>query len=267
MTLTDQLRALGEVRAPATLLPGVLERVAPGDRYATLETPLGPAFVAFNHDGVSAVRLAEDEDAFAASYRREHGRPVRRVDAVPPPLARRLERALAEGDGRSLRYDLRGLTEFERAVLRKVLEIPRGEVRTYAWVAREIGRPAAVRAVGSALGHNPVPILIPCHRVVRSDGRVGDYALGGRAKRTILGAEGVAVRPSGHVGPSGARYLGSDTTKVYCFPTCRNARRIAPRHRVPFRDERAAAAAGYRPCRVCRPALTPTLSQGERERP
>ena len=68
-------------------------------------------------------------------------------------------------------------------MLTKTLEIPSGEVRPYGWVAREIGRPKAVRAVGSALGRNPVPVLIPCHRVVRSDGHVGNYGLGVPMKR------------------------------------------------------------------------------------
>ncbi len=84
------------------------------------------------------------------------------------------------------------MTEFERAVLLEALEIPRGEVRTYGWIAAQIGHPAAVRAVGTALRKNPVPVLIPCHRVVRSDGHVGEYALGGSdAKRRILAAEGI----------------------------------------------------------------------------
>jgi O-6-methylguanine DNA methyltransferase len=90
------------------------------------------------------------------------------------------------------RFDLRSVTEFERAVLLKAREIPRGQVRTYRWIAAQIGHPAAVRAVGSALRKNPVPVLIPCHRVVRSDGRIGNYGLGGSAnKRAILAAEGV----------------------------------------------------------------------------
>ena len=66
--------------------------------------------------------------------------------------------------------------EFERAVLEKALEIPRGEVRPYSWIASEIGRPKAVRAVGSALAHNPVPLVMPCHRVVRADGMIGQYS-------------------------------------------------------------------------------------------
>ena len=74
----------------------------------------------------------------------------------------------------------------------KALEIPRGEVRPYGWIAAEIGRPKAVRAVGTALGHNPVPLIVPCHRVVRTDGTIGQYSLGGPGnKRTILSAEGL----------------------------------------------------------------------------
>jgi methylated-DNA-[protein]-cysteine S-methyltransferase len=79
-------------------------------------------------------------------------------------------------------------------VLLKAREIPRGEVRTYGWVAAQIGRPLAVRAVGTALRKNPVPVFIPCHRVVRSNGQLGQYALGGtEQKAAILSAEGVDV--------------------------------------------------------------------------
>jgi len=79
------------------------------------------------------------------------------------------------------------LTAFELAVLRATLEIPFGETRTYAWVARRIGKPRAVRAVGSALRKNPWPLIIPCHRVIRSDGSPGLYAGkdDGRKKRLI----------------------------------------------------------------------------------
>jgi O-6-methylguanine DNA methyltransferase len=68
------------------------------------------------------------------------------------------------------------LTPFERAVLKAALDIPLGETRTYAWIAQRIGRPGAVRAVGQALRKNPYPLIIPCHRVVRSDGTLGKYA-------------------------------------------------------------------------------------------
>jgi O-6-methylguanine DNA methyltransferase len=251
--LLAALRALGAVRAPATLAPAVREAVGLGDRYARLATPVGRVFVAYGPGGVSAVQRARSPEAFEAAFRSRFGRPVRPTRRPPVALVRAVRRQL-RGQRAALRFDLAGLSEFERAVLGKALEIPRGEVRTYAWVAREIGRPRAVRAVGSALGRNPVPLLIPCHRVVRSDGRIGDYVFGAPAKQTALAAEGVRAARLGRLARDGVRYVGSATTRIYCVPTCRGARRITARHRRPFRSAGDARAAGYRPCRLCRPA-------------
>ena len=257
--LVGRLRDLGDVHAPGTLLSTVRDRIGPGDAYLRLETPIGPVFVAYNDVGVSAVARGTDAAEFERVFRARFGRPIRPADGLPEWVRRGLPQSLAPAapTGRSrsaLRFDLRGLSEFERAVLLKALEIPRGEVRTYAWVAREIGRPGAVRAVGSALGRNPIPLLIPCHRVVRTDCRIGDYAFGSDAKRAVLASEGVEPEALEALARTGVRYYGSDTTRIYCFPTCRNARRIADRHRVPFGSDAQALAAGYRPCKVCRPA-------------
>ncbi len=83
---------------------------------------------------------------------------------------------------------------------------------------------------------------------------IGNYGLGGPAnKRAILEWEGVNPGEVEDLARAGIRYIGTDTTKIYCFPTCRHARRITAPHRRPFRSEREAAAAGFRPCRVCRP--------------
>jgi O-6-methylguanine DNA methyltransferase len=242
------------VPAPPSLLGRTLAAVGLGDAYAAVATPIGPAFVAFNERGVSAVGLAEDAAAFEARVRSELGRPVRRVDALPPSLLRLVERRLA-GDRRArVPFDLRGRSAFERAVLEKALEIPTGEVRPYAWIAAEIGRPRAVRAVGTALAHNPIPLLIPCHRVVRSDGLIGNYSMGGPSvKRAVLEAEGMDVESYVAEAESGIRLVGSDTTKITCLPTCRHARRTTARHRVRFASMAHAVRAGYRPCRVCRP--------------
>jgi O-6-methylguanine DNA methyltransferase len=129
---------------------------------------------------------AATPEEFAAIFRARFGRSPKGPSELPRQLG--------------LQFDLRSVTEFERAVLLKALEIPRGEIRTYSWIAAQIGHPAAVRAVGSALRKNPVPVLIPCHRVVRSDGQIGEYALGGsEAKRTILAAEGVAADQIQHL--------------------------------------------------------------------
>lgn len=253
--LVGELRQLGAVEAPDSCLADVLARIQPGDLYITLDTPLGRVFVAYNDVGLSAVMRAATAQDFEQAFQAQFGRSVRQAVAPPAALVRSLLRALS-GEGRpELRFDLRGISEFERAVLLKALEIPRGEVRSYAWVAREIGHPAAVRAVGSALGRNPIPLFIPCHRVVRSDGQIGHYGLGGReAKRTILAAEGAEPDALEALARTGVRYVGSDTTHVFCLPTCRHARRITPGHRVSFGSEGQAVAAGYRPCSVCRPA-------------
>ena len=85
--------------------------------------------------------------------------------------------------------DMAGAGEFDRAVWEATRRIPYGETRTYAFVAGEIGRPAAARAVGQALGRNPLPILVPCHRVLRSDGGLGGFGGGLEMKKFLLGLE------------------------------------------------------------------------------
>ena len=85
--------------------------------------------------------------------------------------------------------DLNRYTDFQRVVWRVVQEIPEGETRSYAWVAREIGRPRAARAVGQALKKNPYPGFIPCHRVIRSDGTPGGFSQGLNMKKKLLERE------------------------------------------------------------------------------
>jgi O-6-methylguanine DNA methyltransferase len=94
-----------------------------------------------------------------------------------------------------IRQAMKSHSPFRQAVWRACAEIPRGEVRTYGWIARRIGRPGAARAVGAALGANPFAPVIPCHRVVRSDGKMGGYSGPGgvKTKRTLLTKEGCRV--------------------------------------------------------------------------
>ena len=94
----------------------------------------------------------------------------------------------ASGDGTPLTLDLRG-TNFQIQVWEALLRIPTGEVTTYQSIAAAIGSPKASRAVGSAVGKNPVPLLIPCHRVIRATGEFGQYAFGSTRKKAILGWE------------------------------------------------------------------------------
>jgi O-6-methylguanine DNA methyltransferase len=240
--------------APPELAHSTLVAVGLADHYAVIDTPIGPLRVAWNGRGVSAVEAAVDDAAFEARFHARTGRRARRRDGLPAELARKIERRLAGDRHNRIDLDLRGASDFERAVWMKALEIPHGEVRPYGWIAAEIGRPKAVRAVGTALGHNPVPLIVPCHRVVRSDGMLGQYSLGGpENKRAILAEEGADPDELEGLARAGIRYFGSDTTRIYCMPTCRDARRVTERHLVQFASAKAASEAGYRPCLHCRP--------------
>lgn len=86
------------------------------------------------------------------------------------------------------------MPEFQSRVLKLVARVPRGRVTTYKELARAVGRPRAYRAAANALAKNPHPIKIPCHRVVRADGKIGGYKLGARRKAKLLTAEGIEVR-------------------------------------------------------------------------
>ncbi|MGN9841554.1 methylated-DNA--[protein]-cysteine S-methyltransferase [Nonomuraea sp. H19] len=207
---------------------------------------VGDLHVAFTDQGVAYVHAGE---GFAAAFRKRFGRPL--LPAARPPAG--LLPALRTGRSSGVRLDLRELGDFQRDVLAAARTIPRGEVRSYAWIAARIGRPKAVRAVGTALAGNPVPLLIPCHRVIRSDGDVGDYVFGTAAKERLLLAEGADLARVRELAAERVFYLASDTTGVVCVPTCHNARRITPAHRHGFRSITQARAAGYRPCRTCRP--------------
>jgi O-6-methylguanine DNA methyltransferase len=255
--------ALAGLREPAP--PGLahsnLVAIGLADDYAVIDSPVGPLRVAWNGRGVSEVSGASDDTSFEARLHARTGRSARRRDALPADLARKIERRLGGDRHNRIDLDLRGSTPFEQAVWMKALEIPRGEVRPYGWIATEIGRPKAVRAVGTALGHNPVPLIVPCHRVVRSDGMLGQYSLGGPAnKRTILTEEGADPDELESLARAGVRFFGSDTTHIYCMPTCRDARRVTDRHLVHFPSARAASAAGYRPCLHCRPAAASAIA-------
>ncbi len=247
--------------APPEVKAGALVRLGLADEWAELPSPLGPIGVAWNGNGVSWIDRADDPNVFEERYAARVGRPLSRTSSVPERTAKAVAARLA-GDRRvRIPLDFRGRTAFEIAVWMKTLEIPRGEVRPYGWIAAEIGRPRAVRAVGTALAKNPVPLVVPCHRVVRSDGTIGQYSLGGsEAKRTVLAAEGLDALRLEAEARAGQRYVASATTRIVCLPTCHHARRITARHRRPFASLADALEAGFRACRSCRPASGSSLA-------
>jgi O-6-methylguanine DNA methyltransferase len=143
----------------------------------------------------------------------------------------------------SVPVDLHSTPEFQAKVLRAASAIPFGQARPYAWVAKRIGHPGAVRAVGTALGKNPVPLIVPCHRVLKSDGGVGGYIFGTRFKGRLLEIERTTPVLE-----------GCTSTRIVCRVGCAHLRRAKPENRVVFASVEDARSVGYRPCQVCRPA-------------
>lgn len=250
MTEHDSLATdLADLRVdpPADLLGRIAAR------WVQVPGPAGPLYVASTDQGIAYVRLGkvvhERDDEFVAAFRERFRRPLLRADKPPAGLLP----ALRSGRATNLAFDLSGCTDFERDVLRAAQRIPAGQVRPYGWIAHQIGRPKAVRAVGTALGHNPVPVLIPCHRVVRSDGDLGEYVFDRPVKQELLAGEGTNLAELGELAGRGMHYVASDTTGIVCFPSCAAARRITPAHRHEFRGVKQAEQAGYRPCQLCQP--------------
>jgi len=238
---------------PASLAPMVLFRTGLADLCWRAESAIGPIMVAASRAGITAVDRLTTTESFVQYYRDRFGREVRFTEAPPVRLAQAVDRSLAGERRTPPPFDLSHSTEFEASVLRKALDIPRGQVRPYGWIAREIGNPNASRAVGSALAGNPIPLLIPCHRVVRGDGVIGNYIFGTETKQTLLAGERVDLSRLEALGREGIVLVGSDTTHIFCFPTCRYQPR--PEHQQRFHSEEEARARGYRPCKVCRPAV------------
>jgi O-6-methylguanine DNA methyltransferase len=226
-----------------------------GKRYAVLDIAIGRLHIAYRGRVICRVSVASDDVTFERRCADRSGIHPRR-DTEPPAWLVTLVGNHLEGR-RAFKgaVDLTGLTVFQQRVLEKIREIPRGEVRSYTWVAREIGSPKAVRAVGTALRRNPIPLLIPCHRVIRSEGSLGAYSAGGTAlKERILTLEGVDLPELQTLTRLGKRFRGSRNTHIFCLPTCYSRKWAKAQHTVYFMSAHEAWQAGYRPCKLCRPA-------------
>jgi O-6-methylguanine DNA methyltransferase len=246
--LRDAARRIAPAREPAVLVDSVLAGAT--DSFFGVESPIGAVYVAAGPDGVRYLAPAASEEEFARRYRERFGRFVSPAAADGSgDLAERIAAALA-GERVEVPLDLSRSTPFQRRVLKVVSGIAHGEVRPYVWVASEAGSPGASRAVGNVMANNPVPLLVPCHRVVHNDGRTGSYAFGAGEKVRLLRTEGVSPEEI-----SGSPYVATPTTGIVCHATCRNAKKIQPENRRSFRSVASAVQDGYRPCKVCRPVV------------
>ncbi len=157
-------------------------------RWAQVTTTLGPMLVAATEKGVCRLSFNEGTSELAARFPKavliEGG------EEFGTLIAQVIEAIERPGDARNIPLDVQG-TAFQEAVWTQLRKIPPGETRSYGQIAAAIGKPGAVRAAGSANGANHVAVLIPCHRVVRSDGSMGGYAYGETIKRELLRREKV----------------------------------------------------------------------------
>ena len=250
MSIESRLEALVGAE-PAGLSEAVALGTGLVDGYDLYESPVGTVAIAFNPNGVSSVDLI---DGFEDRFRNRFDRPVVRAEA-PGAWGSRIDEALEKGTPGKLPIDYRSVTPFQKEVLAKTASIPQGEVRPYGWVAKEIDRPKAVRAVGSAVARNPVPLIVPCHRVVRSDGHVGNYSLGGpENKHSLLRLEGADPAWLEKLATEHVRIRANKSTGIFCHPTCQAIRRSKEENIVDFGSAEQAAQDGYRACLLCRPS-------------
>ncbi|MGI9666073.1 MAG: methylated-DNA--[protein]-cysteine S-methyltransferase [Acidimicrobiia bacterium] len=189
--ITTALERLGTV-PPDDLGTDTVYTAGAADRVTRTQSPVGDLWVSWSVrgiTGVSPVFESADAEAFATLHRRH----VFEASHLPRDLNDAVVSGLADGDTIGLPVDYRGLTTFQVSVLESCATIPAGVVRPYNWIAAEIDNPGAIRAVGTALGKNPIPFLVPCHRVVRNDGSVGNYAFGPEMKQQLLVREGAIL--------------------------------------------------------------------------
>jgi methylated-DNA-[protein]-cysteine S-methyltransferase len=203
--LGDALAAVGAIDAepcepPPLALPG-RDQVW----YTRIDSPIGELILAATPEGLREIEFGSHmSDAEFVARQREHRvDPVRldRIEDASPEVQVILRRAASElreyFGGQRAQFDVPldwgRMAPFQRAVLEATATVPFGHVDTYAGIARKIGKPGATRAVGNALGRNPIPVIVPCHRVIRSDATIGGYTGGLGIKHRLLAIEGVTL--------------------------------------------------------------------------
>ena len=164
-------------------------------RYAAYKSPLGMIYAAMERGAITDIVIRPELDVFLEKLRLKHGKTVVEDKRVFSGLFKLFERYFV---GEAVGFDVAiapSGTSFELDVWTALRTIPRGVAISYGQLAAKIGRPKAMRAVGTACGANPLPVIVPCHRVVKADGRIGGYSGGGGVdfKRSLLLLEGIRM--------------------------------------------------------------------------
>jgi methylated-DNA-[protein]-cysteine S-methyltransferase len=159
--------------------------------YDFAETPVGKVIVATSDRGLCRISYDPEPERVLEHLARGFGVRVLRSPLPVDDVKRQLNEYFDEKRTRfDLDVDLRTSAEFSREVLERLAEVPHGQVTTYGALAKAVGRPRAARAVGTVMNRNPIPIVLPCHRVVGSNGSLVGYAGGLERKRLLLSLEG-----------------------------------------------------------------------------
>jgi methylated-DNA-[protein]-cysteine S-methyltransferase len=266
--IVDDIRRAPVVADRADVARGELEyRLAELRRRAvtcrTWPSPLGPILIAKSEQGVVLVEYLDSERGTAASraLRRSGIEIIEDGTETETFYQQILEYLAGERTRLAWPLDLRlAGSDFHREVLQATAALPYGAVTSYARLAREIGRPTATRAVAQALRRNPLPIVVPCHRVVGGTGALTGYAGNKLAlKERLLTLEGVPVGPARRERRivRDSMYVRADHDTEYCVPTCGSLSTLPLWRLTLFGSRDRAESAGLAPCTSCRPDLHP----------
>lgn len=164
--------------------------------FTSVDSPIGTLFVGYKENRIAYIAIAREGETLEAASEQVERRLRRPVEPTAAPLwlTKTIKDFFKTWTVDESHVDLSDLTEFEQAALKQAAQIPAGEVRSYAWVAQQIGRPKAARAVGQAMARNPIPLLFPCHRVVDAAGNLHNYGYGIEMKAMLLKMEGYTAK-------------------------------------------------------------------------
>jgi methylated-DNA-[protein]-cysteine S-methyltransferase len=225
----------------------------PQARVGVIRSELGRLIVAESDRGIAAIHFLWTDGA-----ERTLAMLRKKFDLVENEAsARRIEKEIErvfKGDFSAMSHPLDlSLVEsdFKLRAYTSLRKIPPGAVITYHQLAAAIGNPDAQRAIGTTMATNPIPIFVPCHRVIKSDGTIGNYGGGVDNKLKLLRAEGFEVGRDLRL-PSRA-VMGHRHTKIFCRPECSAALRADPTNSLIYADAGHARHEGLRACKLCRP--------------
>jgi methylated-DNA-[protein]-cysteine S-methyltransferase len=163
--------------------------------YTMIDSPVGPLYVAVSEKGVVDITFGQglSENLFRETLQARGFKPIQDQKAASFVTRQLNEYFAGHRNDFDVPIDLSGVTPFTKSVLTATAHVPYGQVRSYQDIARTIGQPSATRAVGNSLNRNPIPVIIPCHRIVRSDHSLGGYGGGSDKKQILLKLEGASL--------------------------------------------------------------------------